>query len=300
MFKPKANILITGASGFIGRALIKRLAKTKARLFLVSREKTFKISGATHYYGDLTNFNFCRKILKKINTVYYLAAEKKNIAEHIARPFSYFVNNSLPLFVFLKALKKSSVTNLIYLSSVNAVYVNQELSQGILDGYGLGKFCGELALKTYGRENPKVFIKIIRPTMAYGPGLNYSHAQATANFLPAVIDRVYHSQKEVIIWGRGERRLQFIYLDDLIINIIAAGRLNRAVELNFGHPEALSINSIVRKVIMNFNKPLAMTHDLSKPDKPTQLLKFNNLIKPRVNFSIGLKKTIQDYLSRHP
>jgi len=99
--KSRENVLIIGASGFVGRALAKSLSSTRQKLFLVSRKKSFKARGVKLYYGDLNSLTFCRQILKDIDIVYYLAGYKKNIAWHVNKPSAFIKGNVWPLLTFL-------------------------------------------------------------------------------------------------------------------------------------------------------------------------------------------------------
>ena len=128
------NILIIGASGFVGKSLVVRLAKDKKyKLYLVSRNKQFDFQGAKVLFGDLSDISFCNKIVQGIDIVLYLAAEKKNIAYHTESPFDYTTGNLKPLLTFLEATKRSKITKLIYLSST--IVEMQVIIMKVMDMY---------------------------------------------------------------------------------------------------------------------------------------------------------------------
>lgn len=283
------KILIIGASGFVGRALVKSLLATKQKLFLVSRKKSFTCPKAKMYYGNLNNLNFCRKILKGIVIVYYLAGYKKNIAWHTKKPLEFISGNVWPLLNFLEALKDSRVKTLIYLSSTHVGYAG--LKEKSVDGYALGKYFNELALKSFAHQS-KIDIKIARSAAIYGPGDNFD--PKTANFIPAMINRIAKSKQELTVWGPGLRKLQFIYIDDLVANLISTSS-KKANFFVFGNPEVVTVNQIVNKIIKLSKKDLAIKHDKLKPDKKTKLTTFKNLVKPKVGIDEGLRKTIEYY-----
>ena len=58
----KNNILVTGAGGFVGKALTKKLLQDGHNLFLTSLDKKFTREGAKVLYGDLTDKKFCQKL----------------------------------------------------------------------------------------------------------------------------------------------------------------------------------------------------------------------------------------------
>lgn len=271
----------------MGRALTNELLKTKCNLFLVSQDKKFKCSRAKVFYGDLSDENFCKKIVKNIDTVYYLAGYKKNIAFHIKYPNDFVMGNIEPLISFLKAVKNSAVKKFIYLSSTNVgLYKDDEE-----DGYVVGKYINELMLKSFAKQTG-IDIKIVRSTGIYGPGDNFN--PETANFIPSMINKIYKSEKEISVWGAGKRKIQFVFIDDLVSNLLAVSKSPKKFFV-VGNPEDLTINQITEKIIRFSKKDLKIKNDLTKPDKPTQLFEFNNAQRPRFDFEKGLKRTIDYY-----
>ncbi|MBU1131191.1 NAD(P)-dependent oxidoreductase [Patescibacteria group bacterium] len=284
------NILITGAHGFIGQALVKSLLTTNHQLFLVSRNKSYSCPGAKIFFGDLNQPKFCQKVLQGIDIVYYLAGYKKNIAFHAKQPFDFLSGNAKPLLNFLEAVQNSQVKTLVYLSSTIVDYVN--VGDNVLDGYALGKYANELALQLFAKQS-KISVKIVRSAAVYGPGDDFK-AQ-TANFIPAIIDRIAKSNKDFTIWGSGKRRIQFIFVDDLVKNLLSASSNKKKNFFVVGNPEAVTVNEVVGKVIKLFGKKLVIDHDLSRPDKITKLVSFSNVVKPKINLDKGLKRTINYY-----
>ncbi len=287
MNKKKENILITGAGGFVGKALTKELLKNDSNLFLVSRDKKFQTKKVKFFYGDLRNFSFCRRIVKNIDVVYYLAGYKKNIAYHTKYPGDFVLGNIEPLISFLKAVRKSSIKKIIYLSSTNvALYEEDEK-----DGYAAGKYINELILKSFSKQL-NVDIKIVRVPSIYGPGDNFN--PATANFIPATINRVYESDKEVSVWGAGKRRMQSIFINDLISNLMKISQSSSKFFV-VGNTKSLTINNVVTKIIKLSGKNLVIKNDPTKPDKPTKLFQFHNEKEPEFDFDRGLRETINYY-----
>lgn len=286
MMNKKQNILIVGASGFVGQALIKKLVKN-SNLFLTSRDKNFIYHGAKIYCGDLANKDFCRKIIFGIDVVFYLAGYKKNIAHHIKYPSDFVLGNVEPLASFLQAVKGSSVKRVVYLSSINVGLYKE----GEEDGYVVGKYINELVLGAFSRQSD-IDIKIVRSAGIYGPGDNFD--PKTANFIPAIIDRIYNSIGDIKIWGTGKRKMQFIFIDDLISNLIASSK-SRKMFFVIGSLESLTVNDIAEKIIRLFGKKLTIINDPTRPDKPTQLFEFNNEKNVEFSFDKGLCETVNYY-----
>lgn len=286
--KPK-NILIIGASGFVGSALTARFLRSAGyKLFLVSLKNNFKCPQARVFYGDLNDPKFCRRILKGIDIVYYLAGYKKNSLHHSQKPFDFMFGNINPLLVFLKEITNGKIKKMIYLSSV---FADLEINELVKDGYALGKHINELILKTFVRQFDFSCV-IVRSTTIYGPGDNFD--PDTANFIPALIDKTYKAQNEVVAWGKGTREMQFIYVEDLIDNLIAVVKNNRDFYV-FGNPQPVSVKKVAFMVKSFLHRDIKVKYDLTKPDKTTKLFKFKNLVKPRFSLAAGIKKTIEYY-----
>ena len=242
----KKNILVIGASGFVGRALTKKLLGTGHNIFLTSRDEKFRCRGARVYFGDIFNGKFCNKILRGIDVVYYLAGYKENVLGHTERPFDFILGNVRPMLSFLDALRRSHATRMIYLSSVLVDYVLEQGEE--IDGYASGKYINELILRSFAKQS-RINIKIIRSVSIYGPGDNFN--QETANLIPALIEKVAQARRGVTIWGNGKRRMQFIYIDDLVANLLAVGGNYKSDFYIFGNPETASVKEIVEKIKQN-------------------------------------------------
>ena len=273
----KKNILVTGADGFVGRALIKKLPKIQNNIFPVSRGD-----------GDLADKKFCRKIVKDTDTVYYLAGFRKNVAVHTREPFTALSGNVLPLISFLEEVKKSKVKTIIYTSSTHVEY---GLVGDNMDGYVLGKYMNELILKSFAKETG-IDVKIVRYAAIYGPGNSFD--PKISNIIPSLIVKAAEAKDKMTIWGKGVRKMQFIYIDDVVRTLIKVSKSNG----NFfivGNRETISVIDLVKKILKLMKKNLKIERDLSKPDKATKLSTFDAHLKARVNLDKGLKETIMDY-----
>lgn len=274
--------LVTGAGGFVGRALSAAFLSRGRKVVQATREK-----------GDLTDPDYCRRILKNIDVVYYLAGFKKNLRFHVREPFSFVEGNVRPFDTFLSVLAKSRAKKLIYLSSTIVEYAKSDWE---VDGYVLGKQMNEQLLLAFRRQFPKIQTKLVRSAPIFGPGDNFN--PETANFIPATIMKVQAAREAVEVWGQGKRRLQFIYIDELVGNLLAAEK-TKGNFFVFGNPESATVNEIVREIIRLSGKNLQIKNNWNKVDKPTKLTKFKNLIWPRVSLAQGLAQTMNYYLQHY-
>lgn len=274
MAKSHGSVLVIGGRGFIGTKLVETLRRSKEKVVVP--------------VGDLMDARFCRRIAKNARTIFYLAAAKKNIAHHTGKPYDFFRGNTLPLLHFLDALRDTKPGTFIYVSSVLVAYAQDESET--VDGYLLGKLACEYALRAFA-EQTGWNVSVVRSTAVYGPGDSFD--PAVANFIPAIIQRVKTSENTLSIWGAGKRKLQFIYVDDLIENLIAIARLRSSRIFTVGNPEIMSVNQITKLVMSLMERKLVIQHDLSKADKETRLSRFRNVKPVRTSLAEGLKRTIR-------
>ena len=150
----RKRVLILGAGGFVGCALTNHLNNTTHRVFPIVRKD-----------GDLRDALFCRRILKNKDIIFYLAAVRKNIAEHTTLPFDFVMKNTLPLLTVLETLKKLPPKTFVYVSSVLTEYATD--NTGITDGYVVAKYMGELIVRTFEKQTGWK-VKIVRSAAVYG------------------------------------------------------------------------------------------------------------------------------------
>ena len=75
----KSSVLVTGGTGLIGRSVVEMLAGAGAALRVVSLDKIEMPVKADFVYGDLTDFDFCKKITQGMDCVFHLAGIKGSI-----------------------------------------------------------------------------------------------------------------------------------------------------------------------------------------------------------------------------
>ena len=287
--KIKNNILVIGATGFVGLALTSKLLKKKNNLFLVTRDKGFVCPEAKVFYGDLNNKNFCKKIVKDMDIVYYVAGHKKNVSVHTKNPFDAVLGNVLPLLNFLEEVKNSRVKKIIYLSSVVVQYASSKNLE--MDGYVFGKHINELVLKSFSFQTG-IRVSVVRPAAIYGPGNDFN--QSTANIIPLLFLRTKENDNKILLRGDGKRKLQFVYIDDLVANLLAVARSSQEF-FSIGNPEVISVKNLAQKISDITGKKFNVVVGKNKSDKPTKLTAFNNLIRPKTSLDCGLTKTWEYY-----
>ena len=85
------NVLVTGGTGLIGRLVVDILCNIHTNVRIVSLDEVKVNDKADHIFGDITNFEFCKKITKDTDFVFHLAGVKGSADVSVKKLASHFV-----------------------------------------------------------------------------------------------------------------------------------------------------------------------------------------------------------------
>jgi len=207
------HVFLTGATGFIGSHLVRKMLEEDYVLSALARskEKGEKLEkmGIKVIYGDVTDINSLEKIPDDVEAVIHLAAILK--FHHI--PWKDYYNvNVLGTENILKVCSKRDIEHVIVTSSTEAIGPVKEipgdentLPNPVYD-YGKSKLLAEkVAMRFHEEEN--VPVTIIRPTGVYGPGDTY---------ITLSVIRAVKKGRLKKLPGGGNNYLQFGYVEDIV------------------------------------------------------------------------------------
>jgi nucleoside-diphosphate-sugar epimerase len=201
------NILVTGATGFIGRHLTGALSKTYSVRCLV--RKTSDLSGLRNFnvditYGDLLVKDSLGPALNGIDVVYHLAGEVYSRYKD-----DYYKGNVLATQNLLEACKEKSVKRIIFLSSIGVykpatkkTLLTEESECEPITFYGKTKLAAEELIKRY--DIPWV---IVRAPIIYGP------------HQPPILNRLFidaFNKKKINIVGKGDNPRSLCFIVNLV------------------------------------------------------------------------------------
>ncbi len=251
--------LVTGASGFIGKHLVRTLSEQGRDVRCLVRKTSdtqyLDDLGVELFYGDLLDKDSLKDIAKDINIVYHLAGQ---IHSTYSRDF-YKVNFDGTRNLVEECLPKK-IERFVFLSSIAAVGPNRK--RGILldeqspckplDPYGRSKLQAEQLL-IQSLEKYLFPVVIIRAPTVYGP-------LGKSIILKKILDKIHSGH--FIMLGNGNNLRSMCYIDNLIQGLIAAERSNNSVgEIYFISDErAYTYNEIFQKIIEQFETTLKETH----------------------------------------
>jgi GDP-L-fucose synthase len=172
--------------------------------------------------------------------------------------------------------------------------------------YAIAKIAGIKMVEAYRSQYGADFINVM-PTNLYGSGDNY-HPEYS--HVVAALIRRFHEAKlsgapEVVVWGTGTPRREFLYVDDLADACIHLMRTYSSDELvNIGTGEDITIAEFARVVAATVGYTGTISFDPSRPDgTPRKLLDVSRLAKlgwrARTSLEDGIKLAYQAYLKEH-
>jgi GDP-L-fucose synthase len=173
------------------------------------------------------------------------------------------------------------------------------------DAYAIAKIAGIKLCQAYARQYGKAFLSAM-PTNLYGPGDNFD--LENSHVLPALLRKVHEAKtrgdKEVVVWGTGTPRREFLHVDDLAsaCRFLLENYRDPAL-INVGYGEDVTIKELAETIceVVGFSGTLRF--DPSKPDgTPRKLLDSSRLRalgwRPSIALRSGVEQTYAWYLQQ--
>ena len=214
-----ATIYVAGHRGMVGSAIVRRLKALGYR----------NIVTATHAELDLTDQAAVRAFFARqhIDVVVLAAARVGGIHANNTYPADFILDNLLIECNVISAAHASGVQRLLFLGS-SCIYPRlapQPMKEDALltgtleptnEPYAIAKIAGIKLCESFNRQHGRDY-RSVMPTNLYGPGDNY-HPE-NSHVIPALIRRFHEAvqtgAKEVVIWGTGNARREFLHVDDM-------------------------------------------------------------------------------------
>ena len=294
------NVLVTGGTGMIGRAVVKILCNAGTNVKVVSLDEIIVDKRADHIKADLTELSVCKDVTSGMNYVFHVAGIKGSIEVTKSRPASFFV----PLLMFntnvLEACRTNGVEKLLYTSSIGA-YASAEIfkEEKNLEGPPMDMFPGqakriaEMQIAAYKQEY-NLDWSIVRPCNVYGPGDNFDPDNAMV--IPSLMMRIYRGEDPLMVWGDGSAVRDFAFCKDVAEGIILALYYGTKGDfVNLGSGKGVSIKELVETLnkFLDFNYEFDKSKSSGFPKRMMDITRAKDWINyhPSTSLLDGLKET---------
>lgn len=301
----KKKVLVTGAGGFIGSHLVKRLKKEGCWVRAVDlKYPEFSKTAADDFIiGDLRGQGLCRKIIDMpFDEVYQLAADMGGAGyvftgEHDAD----VMHNSAAINLNIVNLCSIAGVKRIFYSSSACIYPeynqmdpdNPKCSEDSAypaapdSEYGWEKLFSERLYLAY-QKNRGLEVRIARYHNIFGPEGTWRGGREKA---PAAICRKVAQAKdggEIEIWGDGKQTRSFLYIDECLEGTLRLMRSGFSGPVNIGSEEMVTIDQLTRMVIDISGKKLKIKN-VSGPLGVRGRNSDNRLIREKLNWEPAMK-----------
>jgi GDP-L-fucose synthase len=300
------TVFVAGHRGMVGSALMRRLAREDADLLTVSRSEVDLRDQAA------VNAWFAAK---RPQAVFLAAAKVGGIVANNTLRAEFLYDNLAIATNVIQAAHANGCEKLMFFGS-SCIYPRlapqplreDSMLTGLLEPtnepYAIAKIAGIKMAEAYRSQYGADFISVM-PTNLYGPGDNY-HPEYS--HVVAALIRRFHEAKvsgagNVVVWGTGTPRREFLYVDDLADACIHLMKTYSSPELvNIGTGEDITIAEFARVVAATVGYRGEIGFDASRPDgTPRKLLDVGRLARLgwRASTSLedGIKLAYQAYLS---
>lgn len=306
------RILVTGATGLIGRALVDRLLSAGARVRTTSRRPPpadFPTDRVEHSVGDLMDRSFAERVVDGMDGLFHLAGRRGSVGIQIKQGATMLAENVMICFNVLEAARRANVRRILYTSTVT-VYPSMEVyredkvwSGNPAPGNQYVAWAKRMAEKLieaqevqYGSANTV----IVRPVNTFGPHDDFNPHSALV--VPALIIRALSGEDPFVVWGDGSAVRDFLYVSDVVDGILLA--FEKGVgkgAFNIGSGRACSVRELVTIVLEKTGRKPQIVWDTSKPAgearKVADITKAREVLgfEPKVDLGTGIAKTVEWY-----
>ena len=300
-FKEK-KVLITGITGFVGRALSDRLSSLGAIIYGISRSVN---NDARNLNADILDYPKINKFIKdsKIKICFHLASEAL-VESGQENPYQTFKINTEGTLNILESARNNNLDRIIVASTShvygkNKVPYLESYMPRPTRPYETSKACTDLIAQSYA-DTFNLPVLIPRFVNIYGPNdLNFDR------LIPKTIRSVLSNQQPKMWDGTAKR--DYLFIDDAIQAYLLLAKVNmKKVEnnrvFNFGSSNIITVSEVIKKIIDISKKQLEIEKidDLRMNEIKSQYVswkKAKQLLgwEPKVDLDLGLKRTVAWY-----
>ncbi len=298
----------------VGSSLVKKLSEVEGLEIVTQERKNL----------DLTSYHQVSNFLshEEIDEVYVAAAKVGGIHANNEYPADFIYKNLLIQINIIHSSYIAGINKLLFLGS-SCIYprlAEQPIKEAYLmtgslektnEPYAVAKIAGIKMCESYNRQY-NLDYRSVMPTNLYGPGDNFHYENS--HVIPALIRRIHEAKinklNEVQIWGSGNPKREFLFVDELaeacifIMNLekkeFANKVSNTSSHVNIGTGNDCSIAELASTIKKIVGYEGRLIYDKSKPDGTPRKMLDVSLINDlgwnsKISLETGLKKTYSWY-----
>jgi len=303
-----SHYVVTGGAGFIGSAIVRRLAREECEIVATDR-------GAVDLRNQAQTAAWVQAL--RPTAVFLAAAKVGGILANATYPADFLYDNLMIVANIIEACHRADVEKLLFLGS-SCIYpklAEQPIREDALltgpleppnEWYAVAKIAGIKLAQAYRQQHRRDFICAM-PTNLYGPGDNFD--LASSHVLPAIMRKAHEAKqngdREVVIWGSGTPRREFLHVDDCADACVYLMKSYSGLgHVNVGAEEDISILDLARLLCDIVGFTGSITHDYSKPDgTPRKLMSIEKIRalgwSPRIELRSGIASTYAWFLHHY-
>lgn len=334
MDKAKDNILLTGATGFLGKHVYRELEDRGYNVVAVTHKATLPdwMFGYPIEFrrADLRDSNKVRRLfvggntdsVKNIKGVINLAATVGGIGANQKHSAEFMMDSLLIGTNLINGVMKNVSmreggkfvqigTVCSYPKFTKVPFKESDIWNGYPEetnaAYGIAKRTLMELVIAYNKQYPGKFNGInLIPVNLYGPGDNFD--LESSHVIPAIIrkihDAILNNEDKVILWGTGEVSREFLYVGDAAEGIVDAFEKYEGNEpVNLGTGQEIKIRTLAYQIAKLMNYSGDIIFDSTKPDgQPRRCLDVSRALssfgfQAKTKLDDGLQRTILDYIN---
>ena len=307
----EGRVYVAGHHGMVGSAIVRRLRRLGHRHIVTASHAELDLERHTDVFSFFA--------AHRPDFVLLAAAKVGGILANSEYPADFIRSNLAIQSSVIDACHHYGVKKLVFLGSscIYPKFAAQPITEAALltgpleptnEAYAIAKIAGIKSCAAYNRQFGTNFLSLM-PTNLYGPGDNYDPLKS--HVLPALIRRAHEAKtadlKELVVWGSGTPRREFMHVDDLASACVFALQHLNASDIgeciNVGIGQDLSISELAEIVMRTVGYAGRLAFDASKPDgTPRKLLDVSALKRlgwsARIPLATGILDAYDDFRTR--
>ena len=302
------KILITGAAGFLGSHLTKKLLAENHSVIGIDDLSTGSMANL-EIFKENKNFQFIEHDVRSpieipVEAIFNFACPASPI-HYQADPVKTIETNFLGIINMLHLARKHGST--LIQASTSEIYGDPEITPqtesywgnvnpiGIRSCYDEGKRAAETLCMDYKRQF-NVDTRIIRIFNTYGPNMAVGDGRVVSNFIVQALQN-----ENITIYGDGSQSRSFCYVDDLIDGIFSIYRASKKIEtpINLGNPNEFKMTELANIVLEEIQSNSQIIYMPLPQDDPTQrcpdISKAKEILswEPKIQLREGIRNTAE-------